>query len=47
MQTPVVVLPEPPVDDDLGLFGRVEPLGIENLPTKGSVEALVIAVLPG
>ncbi len=27
----VIVLAEPLVDDDLGLFGRAEPLGVEDL----------------
>ena len=31
MRADLIVLPEPRVDDDLGLLGRREPLGIENL----------------
>ena len=42
----VVVLPEPVIDDDLGLRRCCEPFRIENLTAKGSVEAFVVAVLP-
>ena len=47
MRPCVVVLPEPLVDDDLGLLGRREPLLIENLSTQCPVEPLIVAVLPG
>ena len=46
MRADLVVLPEPAVDDDLGLFGGREPLGIQNFASEGSVEARVVAVLP-
>lgn len=42
----MIVLFEPCFDDDLSLFDRCEPLGIENFPAQGSVKALVVAVLP-
>ena len=47
MRADVIVLPEPLIDDDLGLLGRREPLGVENLVPERSIEALVVAVLPG
>ena len=47
MRADVIVLLEPRVDDDLGLLGRREPLGIENLVPERPIEALVVAVLPG
>ena len=47
MRPSMIVLPEPMIDDDLGLLGRYEPLGIENLPAKCPVEALIVAILPG
>ena len=47
MRPGVIVLPEPVVDDDLGLLGRREPLRIENLSTQCTVESLIVAVLPG
>ena len=43
----MIVLLEPVIDDDLGLLGRCEPFGIENLPAQCSVEALIVAILPG
>ena len=47
MRTGVIVLSEPVVDDDLSLLRRREPLGVENLVAKDSVEAFVVSVLPG
>jgi hypothetical protein len=47
MRANVIILPEPRVDNDLGLLGRREPLGIENLVPERPIEALVVAVLPG
>ena len=41
-----IVLSEPGIDDDLRLFGSMEPFGIENFATQCAVEAFVIAVLP-
>jgi hypothetical protein len=46
MRADVVVLPEPLVDDDLGLAGRDEPLGIEHLSAQRAIEPLVVAILP-
>jgi hypothetical protein len=46
MRVDVVVLPEPPVRDDLGLLCCAEPFSVEHLATKGSVEAFVVSVLP-
>ena len=46
MWTEVIVVFEPVVDDDLCLPGRREPLCIEHLAAKGSVEAFVVSVLP-
>ena len=46
MRSSVVVLFEPLINDDLSLLGRREPLGIEDLPTKCAVEALVVSILP-
>ena len=47
MRPGVIVLPEPLVDDDLGLLGRREPLRIENLSTQCPVEPRIVAVLSG
>lgn len=43
MRSGVVVLLEPVIDDDLGLLGRCELFGIENLPAQCPVEALTCA----
>ena len=43
----MVILFEPLIDDGLGLAGGAKPFSVENLCAKGSVEALVVAVLPG
>jgi hypothetical protein len=42
----VVVLPEPLVDDRLGLLCRRKRFGIKNLARKGPVEAFIVTVLP-
>jgi len=47
MWTDEVVLSEPLVDDDLGLLCRREPFGIKHLAAQGSIEALIVSVLPG
>ena len=47
MRPAVIVLPQPVVDDDLGLLGRRGPLHIENLSTQCPVESRFVAVLPG
>ena len=41
----LVILSEPDIDGDLGLFGAVKPLCIEDFATECSVEALVVSVL--
>jgi len=46
MWSHVVVLSEPLVDDDLSLLCCGEPLGIEHLVAKGTIEAFVVSVLP-
>jgi hypothetical protein len=46
MGTDMIVLFEPLIDDGLGLVGCAKPFGVEHLSRKGSVEALVAAVLP-
>ena len=43
----VVVLSEPLIDDDLGLFCRREPFRIENLSAQRAIEPLVVSILPG
>ena len=47
MRPDLVVLSEPYVDGDLGLFGGVDPRGVEDFAPKCSVEALVGSVFPG
>ena len=47
MRANFVVLPEPGIDGDLSLLGGVEPLRIQNFPTQCSIEAFVVAILPG
>ena len=42
----MVILFEPLIDDSLGLAGGAKPFSVENLSAKGSVEALIVAVLP-
>jgi len=46
MRPDLVVLPEPDIDSDLGLFGGVEPFGVEHFSTECFIEALVVSVLP-
>ena len=46
MRARVVVLPEPVIDDDLGLLGCREPLRVENLTAQCAIEPLVVPVLP-
>ena len=46
MRSDMIVLFEPLIDDSLGLAGGAKPFGFENLSAMGSVEALVVAVLP-
>jgi len=43
----MIVLREPYVDSGLCLFGGVEPLSVQDLMAKRSVEPFVVSVLPG
>lgn len=43
----LVIPPEPVIDDDLSVFGGVEPFCVENFPTKCAIEALVVSVFQG
>ena len=47
MRPDLVVLPEPCINDDLGLFGAVEPLCIQHFAAQRAIESLVIAIFPG
>ena len=47
MRPDLVVLSEPDIDCDLGLFRAVEPFGVEHFATECSIKALVVSVLPG
>ena len=40
MRPDLVVLPEPDIDSDLGLFGGVEPFGVEHFPTECAVSRI-------
>jgi len=42
-----IVLSEPGINDDLSLFGGVEPFGIQDFSAQCTVEALVVSVLSG
>ncbi len=42
----MIVLPDPLIDDSLGLFGGVEPFGVEDFMTESSIEPFVISILP-
>ena len=46
MRSDLVVLHEPNIDSDLGLFGGVEPFSVEDFFSQGAVEALVIPIFP-
>ena len=41
MRSDLVVLPEPSINNDLGLFGGVEPFSVEDFFSQGPVKALV------
>ena len=47
MRPDLVVLSEPDIDGDLGLFRAVEPFGEEHFSTECSIKALVVSVIPG
>jgi len=42
----MIVLFQPCIDDDPGLFDCWEPLGIENFSSECAVEAFIVAFLP-
>ena len=46
VRSDLIVLPEPNIDNDLGLFGGVEPFSVEDFFSQGAVEALVIPIFP-
>lgn len=37
---------EPCGDDGLDLIERMEPFGVEHLPALGSIEVLIVVILP-
>ena len=39
----LVVLPEPKIDSDLGLFGGVEPFCVRDFFSQGAVKAFVVS----
>ena len=39
----LVVLPEPKIDSDLGLFGGEEPFSVEEFFSQGAVKAFVVS----
>lgn len=47
MRPDLVVLSEPDIDGDLGLFRAVEPFCVEPFATECAIKALVVSVLPG
>ena len=46
VRSDLIVLPEPNIDNDLGLFGGVEPFSVEDFFSQGAVEAFVIPIFP-
>ena len=46
MRSDLVVLSEPSIDNDLGLFGGVEPFSVEDFFSQGAVKAFVIPIFP-
>ena len=46
MRSDLIVLPEPNIDNDLGLFGGVEPFSVEDFFSQGAVEAFVVSIFP-
>ena len=43
MRSDLVVLPEPSIDNDLGLFVGVEPFSVEDFFSQGAVKAFVVS----
>ena len=41
VRSDLVVLPEPSIDNDLGLFGGVEPFSVEDFFSQGAIKARV------
>ena len=46
VRSDLVVLPEPSIDNDLGLFGGVEPFRVEDFFSQGAVKAFVVSIFP-
>ena len=46
MRSDLIVLPEPNIDNDLGLFGGVEPFSVEDFFSQGAVKAFVVSIFP-
>ena len=46
MRSDLVVLPEPSIDNDLGLFGGVELFSVEDFFSQGAVKAFVVSIFP-
>ena len=46
VRSDLVVLPEPNIDSDLGLFGGVEPFSVEDFFSQGAVKAFVVSIFP-
>lgn len=45
MRSNQVVLSEPDIDDDLGLFGGMEPFRVQDFAAQCAIEAFLVAVL--
>ena len=46
MRSDLVVLPEPNIDSDLGLFGGLDPFRVEDFFSQGGVKAFVVSIFP-
>ena len=46
MRSDLVVLPEPSIDNDLGLSCGVEPFCVEDFFSQGAVKAFVVSIFP-
>ena len=46
MRSDLVVLPEPNIDSDLGLYGVVEPFSVKEFFSQGAVKAFVVSIFP-
>ena len=46
VRSDLIVLPEPNIDNDLGLFGGVEPFSVEDFFSQGAVKAFVVSIFP-